>query len=59
MEGDDVGFQVVASVSTVFAIWAGEATWATLVVCAHMSGEVGPPRESSRTERALEAEVRV
>jgi len=51
--------QVIAPVGTMFAIWTGESAWATFVMCAHMSGEVGPPREGSGTERALKAEVRI
>jgi len=52
-----VGFQVVVSVSTVLAIWAGEAAWTTLVMSAYMGCEVRFVREGAGTERALEAEV--
>jgi len=41
-----------------FAIWAGETAWATLVVGAHMSREVCFAREGAGTEGALIPEVR-
>jgi len=57
MVRDDVGLQVVASVSAVFAIWTGEAAWMTLVMSAHMSCEVCLLRKGAGAERALITEI--
>jgi len=58
MERDNMGLQIVALVSAVFAIWAGKVAWATFVMGAHMSREVGFTREGSGAERTLVSKVR-
>jgi len=58
MERYDVGLQIVASISTVFAIWAGETARTTFVMSAHMSREVRFAREGAGAEWALVLEVR-
>src|SRR6267142_376658 len=52
-----MGIQVVASVGTVFTIWAGKAAWMARVVSVYMSCEVCFTRKGTGAERALITEV--
>jgi len=52
--GDDVGLQVVMSVSAVFTVGAGVSTEMTVIVGANMSCEVCTSGEGARAEWALE-----